>query len=374
MAHLIAFVGDVMPGGVLNKTNRRFIKDDLLAFLQTHDLRVATLECAIGDSFAFDPEKMCRKQDIVYAETDDLKRVVELGINIVSLANNHVYDLGHDGLVNTIQQLDALGILHCGAGRNIEEASRPAVIEVGGKTFAFLGFCDYRDETVGYVPFATNEGSGVNPLYPEEYVLSEVRKYKQIYDYVYVLPHWGIEHTWFPQYNTIKMTRRLIASGADGVFSSHPHRVQPIYKYKKRYSCFSMGNFFFPDRYINKPRPTYYPPIGSDTSKYPITEGYPYVQEPTLKKWRYLGRIGLIVSLSIDSDDQFSADYNLTSLSKDNVLEKMHSNDVKHIKNVLRYIGCIITYMLPLYVFTLTARRLLGKLKRKIYSLCVKKS
>ena len=370
----IAFLGDVMPGGVLNKTDRTFITDDLLGYLQSHDLRVATLECAIGDTFTFDPEKMRRKQDIVYAENDDLRRVAELGINVVSLANNHVYDLGHDGLINTIKQLDSLGISHCGAGRNIEEASRPAVIEINGKRFAFLGFCDYRDETVGYVPFATKEKSGVNPLFPEEYVLSEVRKYKQIYDYVYVLPHWGVEHIWYPQSSTIKLTRQLIDVGADGVFGSHPHRVQSTYAYKRRYACFSLGNFFFPDRNLNAPRPTYYPLAGVDTSKYPVTDGYPYVQEPTLKIWQPLGRIGLIFSLSVEDQKQLCVGRLFTFLSSSNVLNRLDDEVAERIDKRLRRIGFVITYALPLYVLTFMSRLLLGKLKRKLYSLCVIKS
>ena len=68
---------------------------------------------------------------------DLLKKLNVIG---VSLANNHIYDLGHDGLINTIKQLDGLNILHCGAGANLEDASKPAVVEINGKKYAFLAF------------------------------------------------------------------------------------------------------------------------------------------------------------------------------------------------------------------------------------------
>lgn len=233
---------------------------------------------------------------------------------------------------------------------------------------AFWGFCDYRDEIVGYVPFATKNSSDVNPLYPTEYVLSEVRKYKQIYDYVYVLPHWGFEHTWFPQYNTINLTKKILAAGADDVFGSHPHRVQPICHFHNHYACFSMGNFFFPDRYINTPRPTYYPPAGTDTSRYPVTDVYPYVQEPTLKIWKPLGRIGLIISLSLTSKSQMSVDYVLTSLSSNNILSGLNVVDSAKLRKMLHNLRVIITYALPLYVLSITLRRSLGILKRKFIS------
>ena len=117
-----------MPAGVHHGKKDNYIKSDVLEFLKSFDIRVATLECAIGDKPSFDPEKMVRKQDIVYAPTSDLYRVKEMGIDVVSLANNHAFDLGEEGLINTCKQLDKLGIKYCGAGLNSEEASRPAVV------------------------------------------------------------------------------------------------------------------------------------------------------------------------------------------------------------------------------------------------------
>ena len=362
----LAFIGDIMPGGVHNKTDNKFISEELLCVLKGHDLRIGTLECAIGDNFEFDPEKMRRKQDIVYAENRDLERLATLGVNVVSLANNHSYDLGHDGLLNTLKQLDNLNILHCGAGANLEEASKPAVVEINGKKYAFLAFCDNKNYSVGYVPFAAKDKSGINPLFPEEYAISLVKKYKAIYDYVYILPHWGVEHSWFPRYYVISLTRKLIDAGADGVMGSHPHRLQPVYKYKGRYSCFSLGNFLFFDRYINRPRPTYYPPKGCDTSNYPITDQYPYVAEPTLKIWKYLGRIGMILSISQIDNGEEKIEKTITFLSKKNELIKLSQNIEVKINNKLSYIQCIITYLLPLYRITFATKSLLGKIKRTI--------
>ena len=161
----IACVGDIMPGGILHNKESKFIDSDVSNYLLHADIRVGTLECAIGDEMAFDPEKMSRKQDIVYSPNADLKRLKEINIDVVSIANNHIYDLGYEGLKNTIKQLEYLNIKHCGAGANLEEASRPAVVNLYGKSLAFIGFCDYRDETVGYVPFAEINKPGICLLY-----------------------------------------------------------------------------------------------------------------------------------------------------------------------------------------------------------------
>ena len=268
----------------------------------------------------------------------------ELGINVTALANNHIYDLGHEGLVNTIEKLDELNILHCGAGINIAEASKPAVIKLGGKTYAFLSFCCYREETVGYVPFATETKSGVNPLYPLDYSTSEVRKYKQLYDYVFVIPHWGIEHRWMPVPYVFDVANALIKAGADGIIGGHPHRVQPLIKNKKNFIAYSLGNFLFPDRYINKPRPTYYPPLTEDRSQYPVTYGYPYVEVPTYKKWKALGRIGAVLNIDIKDNGNIDANICYTELNTNNILGIASTKAINTIRKPLKKTSLMLSF------------------------------
>ena len=95
--------GDIMPGGVL-PYQETYIDEGLKAMLSQYDFRVGTLECAIGDGLPFDDEKIKGRANIIYARTEDLSRVKELGFDVVSLANNHVFDLGVEGLRNTMQQ------------------------------------------------------------------------------------------------------------------------------------------------------------------------------------------------------------------------------------------------------------------------------
>jgi Bacterial capsule synthesis protein PGA_cap. len=122
----LLFCGDIMPGGVL-PYQTEFVSPELREYLAGFDARIGTLEAAIGTDFPFDPVKVNGRQNIVYAREEDFFRVKDLGFNVVSLANNHMMDLTEQGLSNTIKLIRENGIKSCGAGANVEEASRPAV-------------------------------------------------------------------------------------------------------------------------------------------------------------------------------------------------------------------------------------------------------
>lgn len=326
----IAAVGDIMPGGILAGVDDGYASKEALDVLNKADVRVGTLETAIGNEPTFYEEKMKRMADVIYAQDHDLIKLQQLSIDIVSLANNHFFDLGPKGAEHTIQLLDKMGIKHIGAGRNLEEAQRPVVEIINGKKVAFLAFCDWRNETVGWCPFATEDQPGVNPMY-DDYVVDEIKKYKAQSDYVVVMPHWGKEHTWVTTNHVFAMEKKMRKAGADLILGSHPHRVQPVVNHKHASVAYSMGNFLFPDRLITKPRSTYYPESPVDLSALPVTDAYPYVEETTYKKWKPLARIGMIVTSTL-SDNKVRSSYDLTVMGEDGkLLLKTDADDVEQI-------------------------------------------
>jgi poly-gamma-glutamate synthesis protein (capsule biosynthesis protein) len=314
----IAAFGDIMPGGLLSGTDNEFISLEVKELLDHADIRVGTLETAIGNEPTFYPEKMARSADVIYAKDEDLKRLKELKVDIVSLANNHFFDLGPEGAVHAIGQLDELGIRHCGAGRNLEEASRPVVMEHDGKSYAFLSFCDWRAETVGWCPFATETEMGVNPML-DDYVVDQIQKNKKIYDYVIVIPHWGKEHSFVTTRHVYRLARKMKKAGADMIFGGHTHRIQPVLSRRNQVVAYSMGNFLFPDRLLVKPRSTYYPDEPLDTTKLPVTDRYPFVEETTLKIWKPLARIGMVVMTKVEGKSIKAQPY-FVRMSKSNRL------------------------------------------------------
>lgn len=328
---IVVAVGDIMPGGILAGIDDGYASKEVLDILNKADIRVGTLETAIGNEPIFYEEKMKRLADVIYAQDHDLIKLQQLSIDIVSLANNHFFDLGPNGAEHTIQLLDEMGIKYIGAGRNLEEAQRPVIETINGKKVAFLAFCDWRNDTVGWCPFATEDQPGVNPMY-DDYVVDEIKKYKVQSDYVVVMPHWGKEHTWVTTNHVYAIAKKMRKAGADLILGSHPHRVQPVVNYKHASVAYSMGNFLFPDRLITKPRSTYYPENPVDLSALPVTDAYPYVEETTYKKWKPLARIGMIVTSTL-SDNTVRSSYDLTMMREDGGLTLL--SDTKNIDIIL---------------------------------------
>ena len=290
----LLFCGDIMPGGVL-PYQVSYVDPGLKAYMQGFDFRVGTLESAIGTGLPFDPVKMQGRQNIVYARDEDFFRVKELGFDVVSLANNHVWDLGEEGLRNTIGILERNGIQYCGAGMDIGEASRPAVLEKDGQRIAVLACCMYGSSYLGHVQLAGKDKAGVNPLDMEE-VLRAIEAARKRYDRVVVMPHWGREYTYKPLSKCVTMARQMIDAGADAVLGSHTHQVQPFLKVRGKPVCFSMGNFLFPDFYMYPPRPVWYPEKGEDLSAVKDVVGYPFpIAEPIRQVWNPVSRYGCVV-------------------------------------------------------------------------------
>lgn len=316
-----------------------YITYDLLEYMHSFDFRIGTLEAAIGTSMPFDPIKMSGRQNIIYARDEDFFRVKEMGFDVVSLANNHVWDLGEEGLRNTMRLLDKHGIKYCGAGLTAEEASKPAVIEKDGLKIAILAYCMFGNKYLGYVELAGDNKAGVNPLVIEK-VVEDIRKAKQRYDKVVVMPHWGREYLFEPLPECITMAKKMIHAGADAVLGSHPHQIQPLVDYKRKPICFSMGNFLFPDFYMAPPRPIWYPKSVDEIKGIKDVVGYPFpIEEPVRQVWNPISRFGCAILLNLDRVlTNTSLCY--VSLSVDNI--ESLSNITPHIKNQIRKADWII--------------------------------
>lgn len=312
--------GDVMPGGVL-PYQKDCVSPRLAAFLRGFDCRIGTLEAAIGTAeYPYDPVKMAGRCNIVYARDTDLARICELGFDVVSLANNHVMDLGPEGLRNTLQQLDARGILHCGAGMDAREAARPVIWEKEGLRVAIFAYCMHDGPYLGHVVTAGGKTPGVNPLILDRAV-QEIREAKKQYDRVVVLPHWGQEYRYTPVWRCVELACALIRSGADAVLGSHTHRIQPVVWHHRRPVCFSMGNFLFPDFFLQPPRPIWYPGPDVDLETIPDVVGYPYpVDSPVRSVWPAASRYGRVACLELHSSI-FRMSWQHVHASRDNILD-----------------------------------------------------
>ncbi len=166
----------------------------------------------------------------------------EMGIDIVTLANNHALDYGTDALLDTCSVLDGAGILHVGAGADLETAKDWETIEIKGRTIGFLG-------ATRVIPVpewaATRYQPGMLSTYDPAVLLEQIGKAKEVCDYVVVYVHWGIEREEYPKEYQQSLGRQYIDAGADLVVGSHPHVLQGIEYYQGKPIVYSLGNLVF---------------------------------------------------------------------------------------------------------------------------------
>lgn len=166
----------------------------------------------------------------------------EMGIDIVTMANNHILDFGPDGIADSLAALDAAGILHVGAGEDLEQAKKLETVAVNGKTIGFLG----ASRVYMSSSWAAGPGHpGVFSTYDPAQLIAAIKEARELCDYLVVYVHWGVERETTPQSYQRTMGRQFIDAGADIVIGSHPHVLQETEYYDGKPIVHSLGNFVF---------------------------------------------------------------------------------------------------------------------------------
>lgn len=167
---------------------------------------------------------------------------------VASIANNHVFDYGVDGMRDTIKSFDANGIYHIGAGENISDATHPITFEVDKHKITILNYMDADDFSMygnEVIPPADNNTPGFSP-YSSSLAKSQIQEAKNNgSDFVLVYFHYGNEYSKSPNQYQINMSRECIDLGADMVVGNHPHVAQGVETYKGKPIFYSLGNFVF---------------------------------------------------------------------------------------------------------------------------------
>ena len=189
----------------------------------------------------------------------------DCGYNVVSLASNHAMDWGADALLDTVALFKDKGIPTIGAGRNLQEARKPAIVEKNGVKIAFLGYCSVVQE--GYA--AGHDKAGVAPLRAHTYyqsfdyqagvppkvvtvpyegdlagMVEDIAAAKKLADTVVVSLHWGIHFIpkMIADYQVIAANAAFKA-GADLILGHHAHAPKAIGVYQGKTCFYSLSNF-----------------------------------------------------------------------------------------------------------------------------------
>lgn len=186
--------------------------------------------------------KAADKQFTFRLPPEKVSLLTEMGVDIVTLANNHILDFGPEGITDSIRALEGAGIRHVGAGENREQAERLEVLEVNGKRIGFLGTSRvYMSADWAAGP----EHPGVFSTYDPARAVEAIKAARDQCDYLVVYVHWGVERETEPKDYQRAMGRQYIDAGADLVIGSHPHVLQPVEYYNGKPIVYSLGNFVF---------------------------------------------------------------------------------------------------------------------------------
>lgn len=233
----LAFVGDMgftwRLGEAIDAQGIDWFLSPLGNDLRGFDAIVGNLECAVMPT-GTQPPPSGRIQTLPCI----LPALKAMGIDAVTLANNHVLDGGPDGLASTRALLAQHGIAAFGAGADIDQARAPLMMEVGGIKLALLGVCDAP------YAYATATRGGVAPL-DRRWLLEEVARLRGTGATVIVVLHAGTEFVFHPEPARIRLSRGLIDAGAALVIQHHPHVVQGIERHGDGLIAYSLGNFIF---------------------------------------------------------------------------------------------------------------------------------
>ena len=202
------------------------------------DLTMANLECPVTD--IVDPQP---KAFTFRCDPRALPAARHAGIDVASQANNHAYDQGPAGLVDSLDAIRAAGLASVGAGTDESEALRAARFEIRGWTVAVVGInqvLDPLDQIAGPNKPGTAGGHDFR------LAVRAIRDAAATSDLVFIMIHWGVELETRPRPYQVRQAHRMIDAGADVIFGAHPHVLQPMETYRGRPIFYSLGNLVWP--------------------------------------------------------------------------------------------------------------------------------
>ncbi|WP_408999174.1 CapA family protein [Syntrophus buswellii] len=229
--------GDIYPSGNIQKPfidgNAEEIFHDLLDDITSADLSVVNLEAPIVSK-----ETPIKKPGgTLGAPINTINGFIAARWNVLNLANNHSFDQGVQGLLETFRTIKKAGLSYVGAGANIEEAQKPFIKEINGERIIIYSMAE-REFSV-----ADENMPGANPLDIINF-LDAVQKYKKNGIFI-ALVHGGKEYYPYPTPEMVRRCRFMVDAGADAVVCCHTHCPLPWEIYANRPIIYGLGNLVF---------------------------------------------------------------------------------------------------------------------------------
>lgn len=207
------------------------------------DLMVVNLETAVADSNVGRPP--VQKQFLFRSPPASLDLLVDAGVDVVTLANNHTLDFGADALAQTLQEIDARPLQRVGAGLDQDSAYVPLIVEVGEWT---VGLVSLSRVPCDWAASGNNTRPQVAWVCPPFFDLATAAVDQAIAqsDVTVVMIHGGEEGVLCPSPFMVELEQAFAAMGVDAVINGHPHILQGITRHGETWAAHSLGNFAFP--------------------------------------------------------------------------------------------------------------------------------
>ena len=165
--------------------------------------------------------------------------LVNIGFNLVSLANNHTMDMGEKGILNSVKfWREQTGVAVSGQSDSFEDRNNIKVYEQNGIKYAFIS---YTEMTNG-LPVPKGKEYLVN-VYSDEQAKKDIESVKDKVDVIIVAMHWGEEYTHTPTYSQKREAEYLSSLGVNLIIGAHPHVIMPVDYVGDTLVIYSLGNF-----------------------------------------------------------------------------------------------------------------------------------
>ena len=225
-------------GDIVNLTSKKdFIDDSLKDIVVNSDIAICNFEAPIETK---DMKAIKKAGPHVFQSKKSIEYLKDVGFDIVTLANNHIYDYGQKSLENTIDKLKKNHIDFVGAGVDFEEAYQTKIIEKNGIK---IGLLACAENEFGCLYEEQNRG-GYAWLF-HHLIEDNIRKLKKEVDSIVLIAHAGVENIDFPIKEWRDRYKRLCDVGVDVIVGHHPHVPQGYEKYNSSIIFYSLGNFYF---------------------------------------------------------------------------------------------------------------------------------
>lgn len=202
--------------------------------ISKYDLAYYNQETPLGDSsieYSGYPRFYTPKE---YGEA-----MINIGFNMISLASNHAYDKGENGIIKTLDYFNTTDVLYHGMNRNEKDTQNYNIKEKNNITYTMLSYTTLDN---GLSSLLGNNQYMVNK-YSKEKVKKDIEALRDKVDVLIVAMHWGVEYTPNPTSEQKEIAQYLADLGVDIVIGNHPHVLQPITWIDDTLVMYSLGNF-----------------------------------------------------------------------------------------------------------------------------------